>query len=141
MTDTDVPAKFTTDFLCLRWLNCFRVRTYQIIKSIANVTVMVWGMILPRYLFTPPQNRGGVIFLLQFVCVSVCVCLSVCLCVRRFLWTKFQPNGWTTLGAFFAKWLLTALAQTLLKLMTVLVKGQGHSDVIPIFLHNSLLTS
>ena len=30
--------------------------------------------------FTPPQNRGGVIFLLQFVCLCVCVsvCLSVC---------------------------------------------------------------
>ena len=26
--------------------------------------------------FTPPQNRGWVIFSLQFVCV--CVCLSVC---------------------------------------------------------------
>ena len=26
--------------------------------------------------FTPPRNRGGVIFSLQFVCVSVC--LSVC---------------------------------------------------------------
>ena len=33
--------------------------------------------------FTPPRNRGGVIFSLQFVCVSVClcVCVSVCLCV------------------------------------------------------------
>ena len=27
------------------------------------------------FFFTPPRNRGGVIFLLQFVCV----CLSVCL--------------------------------------------------------------
>ena len=37
------------------------------------------------FVFTPPQNRGGVIFSLQFVCLSVCVsvCLSVrlCLCV------------------------------------------------------------
>ena len=31
--------------------------------------------------FTSPRNRGGVIFSLQFVCVSVCVCL----CVRHFL--------------------------------------------------------
>ena len=30
------------------------------------------------FFFTPPRNRGGVIFLLQFVCVCVCVCLSVC---------------------------------------------------------------
>ena len=28
------------------------------------------------FFFTPPRNRGGVIFSLQFV--SVCVCLSVC---------------------------------------------------------------
>ena len=27
--------------------------------------------------FTPPQNRGGVIFSLQFVCVSVCPALLV----------------------------------------------------------------
>ena len=31
------------------------------------------------FFITPPRNRGGVIFSLQFVCV--CVCLSVCLCV------------------------------------------------------------
>ena len=52
-----------------------------------------------------------------FVWVSVCV--SVCLCVRHFLWTKFQPNGCTDLDAVFAKWLLTALAQTLLNLVTL----------------------
>ena len=64
-------------------------------------------------LFTPPQNRGGVIFLLQFVCVSVCVSVRLC------LWTKFQPNGWTDLDVVFAKWLLTALTRTLLKLVTL----------------------
>ena len=31
-------------------------------------------------LFTPPRNRGGVIFSLQFVCVSVCLCVHVCVC-------------------------------------------------------------
>ena len=30
---------------------------------------------------TPPRNRGGVIFSLQFVCVSVCVLVCVCVCV------------------------------------------------------------
>ena len=64
-----------------------------------------------KYRFiTPPRNRGGVIFSLQFVYVSVCLCV----CVRLLLWTKFQPNGWTDLDAVFAKWLLTALARTLL---------------------------
>ena len=28
-----------------------------------------------KVIFTPPQNFGGVIFLLQFVCLCVCVCL------------------------------------------------------------------
>ena len=49
-------------------------------------------------LITPPRHRGGFIFSLQFVCVSVCV--SVC---PEFLWTKFQPNGCTDLNAVFAK--------------------------------------
>ena len=51
-------------------------------------------------IFTPPRNRGGVIFLLQFVCVSVCVCL----CVQNSceqnssrtdvpIWTRFSLNG------------------------------------------------
>ena len=55
---------------------------------------------------------------LYFHCsLSVClyVCVSVC---PDFLWTKFQPNGCTDLDAIFAKLLLIALAQTLLKLMT-----------------------
>ena len=53
------------------------------------------------------------------LCVCVCVCVSVCLCVRHFLWTKFQLNGCTDLDAVFTKWLLTALAQTLLNLVTL----------------------
>ena len=84
------------------------------------------------FFFTLPQNRGGVIFLLQFVCVSVCVSLYVS--VRLCLWIKFQPNERTDLDQIFAKGLLTTLAQTLFK-------GQGHNDAIPIFLHNTLLTS
>ena len=32
-------------------------------------------------LFTPPRNRGGVIFSLQFVCVCLSVCLCVCVCL------------------------------------------------------------
>ena len=50
--------------------------------------------------------------------ISTSVCLSVCQCVCVCLWTKFQSNECTNLNAVFAKWLLTALAQTLLKLVT-----------------------
>ena len=35
---------------------------------------------LHLHFITPPRNRGGVIFSLQFVCL--CVCLSVCLSNR-----------------------------------------------------------
>ena len=54
---------------------------------------------------------------LYFHCsLSVCVCVYVCVCVRLCLWTaEFQPNG----RGFYAKWLLTTLAQTLLKLVTL----------------------
>ena len=76
--------------------------------------------------FTPPRNRGGVIFSLQSVCLSVCLC--VCMCVRQFLWTKFQPNGFTDLDAVFANGLLNTLARTLLKLVTL-----GQSYLISIF--------
>ena len=73
----------------------------------------------PWWVFTPPQNRGGVIFSLQFVCVSVCLCVRLCLL------TKFQPNGCTDLDAVLAKRLFSTLAQNLLKLVTM-VKDQGH---------------
>ena len=32
---------------------------------------------------TPPRNRGGVIFSLQFVCVSVCLCVCPALLVNK----------------------------------------------------------
>ena len=96
-------------------------------------------------IFIPPRNRGGVIFSLQFFCVSVClgvcVCVCVCLCVRHFLWTKLQPNGCTDLDAVFVKWLLLALAQTLLNLVTLSQWSRSQWRNTHFFLHNSLLTS
>ena len=47
------------------------------------------------------------------------MCLWVCVSVRLWLWTKFKTNGWTDLEAVFFKWLLIALAQILLKLVTL----------------------
>ena len=55
-----------------------------------------------------------IIVMLYFHC-SLCVCVSVCVSVCQ--WTKFQQNGCTDLDAIFVKWLLTALAQTFLKLV------------------------
>ena len=83
-------------------------RLFDIIISFACVLIYFKQFFFfVHIVITPPRNRGGVIFSLQFVCVSVC------LCVRHFLLTKFQPNGCTNLDAVFAKWLLPALAQTI----------------------------
>ena len=46
---------------------------------------------------TPPRNRGGVIFSLQFVCV--CVCLSVC--VSGFLVNKISAERMNRFGRGF----------------------------------------
>ena len=91
---------------------------------------MFWFCLLPVFLigislffYTSTKSWRGYIFTAVCLCVCVCVCvsvcLSVCLCVRHFLWTKFQPNGCTDLNAIFAKWLLSALARTLLNLVTL----------------------
>ena len=53
---------------------------------------------------------------------SLSACVSVC---PDFLWTKFKPNEWTDLDAVFAKWLLTALARTLLKLVTLVQRSRS----------------
>ena len=39
------------------------------------------SIILDKTFFTPPRNRGGVIFSLQFVCVCVFVCVCLCVCL------------------------------------------------------------
>ena len=109
-------------------------------------------------IFTPPRNHGGVIFSLQFVCLSACeqnsnqtdalISTQLWLINLHFLTLpvllgKFQaidwrpvlgvvrpvfqmhinqrlaPTSWTLWfeKTNFAKWLLTTLAQTLLKLV------------------------
>ena len=96
-------------------INHFALLVSVCVHACARMFKSEWASV---FVFTPPRNRGGVIFSLQFV--SVCVCVSVCLSVcPDFLWTKFQPNGCTDLDAVFTKWLLTTLARSLLKLVTL----------------------
>ena len=70
-----------------------------------KTAVLVWfNVFLVQYdiyisVFTPPRNRGGVIFSLQFVCVCVCVCLSVC--VSRFLVNKIPTKRMNRFGRGF----------------------------------------
>ena len=123
---------FTRPNLILRMINIFSVSIMQthemkrlIIENASSNFYINWTTAF----ITPPRNRGGVIFSLQFIYVCVCVCVCLCVCESvcpDFLWTKFQPNLWTDLDAIFAKWLLTALAQTLLKLVTFGQRSRSH---------------
>ena len=53
--------------------------------------------------FTPPQNRGGVIFSLQFVCLCVCPALFVNKIPAEPIWTRFLLNGFSSLNKVFKK--------------------------------------
>ena len=86
------------------------------------------------FIITPPRNCIGVIFSLQFVCVCVCVC------VRLFLWTKFQPNGWTDLDGVLVNGCLAHWLRPYWNWWPW-AKGQGPSGSKFIFSHDSLLTS
>ena len=66
------------------------------------------------------------------LCVCVSVCLSVSLCVR----ISCEQNSSRTVEPIWMRFSLNGCSN-----WWPWVKGQGHSDVIPIFLHNSLLTS
>ena len=99
-------------FYPAKWRGKLRERK-KVRKRVRDLIILL----LSRSFFTPPRNCGGVIFLLQFVCLSVC------------LWTKFQPNECTVLDAVFAKRLLRTLH--LLELYWIWwpwVEGQGHWD-------------
>ena len=71
--------------------------------------------------------------------LCLCVCVCVCLCVRHnfFEQNSIQKDApiWTrfSLNCCFLHWLKPY------RIWWPCVKGKGHSDVIPIFLHNSLL--
>ena len=79
-----------------------------------------------------PMKSWRVIFLLQFVCQCVCVCTFV---------NKCRSNPYTDFDVFFAKWLLIALTQTLLKLVTLGQRSRSQWRNTHFFLHNFLLTS
>ena len=86
-----------------------------------SLCVCVWGF----FLYTSTKSWRGYIF----TAVCLCVCLSVCLCVRLCLLTKFQPNECTDLDEVFAKWLLTTLSQTQLKLVTMVPRSKVKATV------------
>ena len=71
------------------------------------------------------------VFVLVCVCVCVCVCVLVCVCVCKCVYVcvsvclsvseqnSRRSNGGNDLDVVFAKWLHTALANTLLKFVTL----------------------
>ena len=63
--------------------------TEQYVRVHPSLSVCV--SIGPFFFITPPQNRGGVILSLQFVCVPVCQCVCVTVC-PALLVNKFQPK-------------------------------------------------
>ena len=105
-------------------ITCITIDVIIIIKLLIIIVIIIIIII------TSPRNRGGVIFSLQFVCVSVClsVCVCVCVCVQLFsceqnssrtdapIWTRFSLNGclYHLLGPYWIWW--------------PWVKGQGHGD-------------
>ena len=80
---------------------------------------------------TSTKSWRGYIF--TAVCLCVCVCVCMCVCVRLFLWTIFQPYGWTDLDAVFAKRLRTPLVRILLKSVTLGKRSWSHWRNIPFF--------
>ena len=78
----------------------------------------------------------------DYIFTSVCqsVCVSVFLFVKEQIFS--QTGGCTGLNAVFVKWLVTELAQILLKLVTLGQRSRSQwRRLITIFLDNSLLTS
>ena len=72
-----------------------KVRQLLLYREIINLDIysIIWKQVVTFKLFyrfwwflTPPRNHGGVIFSLQFVCVSVCVSVRLC------LWTNERMN-------------------------------------------------
>ena len=68
---------FLVFILILSWLYCLGWIMYSTPIELHSCEK---AHLTDLYLFTPPRNRGRVIFSLQFVCV--CDYLSVCVCVR-----------------------------------------------------------
>ena len=86
--------------------------------------ILMLGANWHRVFFTSQRNCGGVIFLLQFVFLSVCLSVCVCVCVCEqyssrkdgSIWMRFSLIGFLLhwLGPYWNKW--------------PWVKGLGHWD-------------
>ena len=59
--------------------------TSCVVSFLINSFFLIFFLLLVScaLFFTPPRNRGGVIFLLQFVCLSVCACECVSVSVNK----------------------------------------------------------
>ena len=80
------------------------------------------------WICTPPRNRGGVIFSLQFVCVSVCLWVCPALLLNKIPAKRMNRFGREfSLNGCLPHWLEPYWN------WWTWVKGQGPSDVIPIF--------
>ena len=84
----------------------------------AYLSVYTVSILYMKTFITPPKNVEGLYFhSLQFVCVSVCLC--VCLSSTACEQNPSQTDEFTDLDAIFVKRLLSTLARTRLKLVTL----------------------
>ena len=139
MKNSEKADTSTSSFVMWCW-PYDKVKNTEVIQSNVTFWQILWSVIfkalsisLHSEILTPPRNRGGVIFSFQFVCMSVCVYVCVCVCVSSSaceqnsnrtdepIWTRFSLHGCLPLWLKpYWNWWPS-------------VKGQGHSDVIPIF--------
>ena len=90
--------------------------------------------------FTPPRNRGGIIFSLQFVCVCVCVsvCISVCPAV---LVNKIPAEQMNRFGRGFRYLVASYTGSDPIEFGDLGSKVKVTVTQYLFFLHNSLLSS
>ena len=127
---TENPPKVEGRCLSTRWfvVNGARYGLWFLVWIIIWVALIlaIFTFLLTSHILvqiiTPPRNRGGVIFSLQFVCVSVCVCVRLFSCEQNSsqtiapIWMRFSLNSCLLHGLrpYWNWW--------------PWVEGQGHCD-------------
>ena len=80
--------------------------------------------------FTPPRNRGGVKFSLQFVCVCVCACVCTSVCLSVCLLARQRANHLTNSDVVFVKWCLISVVRSSSKMVTLGKRSRSQSPKI-----------
>ena len=87
-TNPEWFAVFTLGFCLHRSLTDWHNKLSAILKNNRSIPTINRHSFFIEFYTSTKSWRGSI-----FTSVCLCVCASVYLCVRKFLWTKFQPNG------------------------------------------------